>query len=169
MKKISKLFFAMILVLSVCLITGCGKQEKITEENVSTIEEEKPVTVASSLVEQFKTEIKDNKNLEEVANKLAENEKLSIMTMVEVLDKKSDIFGFNTTIKNFKTGVAIKASISTIPFVAYIFEVENPEEFQTTLKENANLRWNICTEADDMESAIYENYVFFVMSRSSFE
>ena len=59
--------------------------------------------------------------------------------------------------------------IGTIPFVAYIFEVDNPKEFASTLKEQANLRWNICTEADEMQTSIVDNYVFFVMSPSNFE
>ena len=59
--------------------------------------------------------------------------------------------------------------IGTIPFIAYIFEVENPKKFAETLEEDAQLNWNICTEADEMKTTIVDNYVFFVMSPTSFE
>ena len=39
----------------------------------------------------------------------------------------------------------------------------------TNLKENADLRWNICTEADEMEAAVFDHYVFFVMSPKNFD
>ena len=59
--------------------------------------------------------------------------------------------------------------ISTIPFIAYIFEVEEPKEFVKILEENAQLNWNICVEADEMKTTIVDNYVFFIMSPKSFE
>ena len=52
--------------------------------------------------------------------------------------------------------------------VANYFQ-KNPKEFAKVLEENAQLNWNICTEADEMKTTIVDNYVFFVMSPTSFE
>ena len=62
--------------------------------------------------------------------------------------------------------------IGTIPFVGYVFVLEegaDVDAFMTTLKDNGDLRWNICTEAEEMVVDHVENRVFFVMSPKSFE
>lgn len=62
--------------------------------------------------------------------------------------------------------------ISTIPFVGYIFtlaEDADVDAFVTLLKDNANLRWNICTEADELTVEKSGNTVFFLMSPLSLE
>ena len=55
------------------------------------------------------------------------------------------------------------------PAKAYVFEVDNPEEFKKTLEDKAQLNWNICTVADEMKITIEGDYVFFIMSPESFE
>lgn len=116
-----------------------------------------------------KKEIKNEKDIKEVADKIAQNEILEIETDVASLGKKDYISGFQTEIKDFKKAVTIRPMISTIPFLAYIFEVEDAEKFEETLKSNADLRWNICTEADEMKTAVVDNYVFFIMAPKTFE
>ena len=62
--------------------------------------------------------------------------------------------------------------IGTIPFVGYIFEVEDGTDvdaFMETLKDNANLRWNICTEAEEMTAEKSGSRVLFVMGPLSFD
>lgn len=85
------------------------------------------------------------------------------------INKGDYISGFQKEIKDFKTAYAIRPMIGTIPFVAYIFEVENANEFAEELKSSADLRWNICTEADEMHAVVSGDYVFFVMSPKNFE
>lgn len=78
----------------------------------------------------------------------------------------------NTEIKGFKEGAMFAPQIGTIPFVGYIFTLENASDtasFISTLKSSADLRWNICTEADEMITGSVGNKVFFVMSPISFE
>ena len=63
-------------------------------------------------------------------------------------------------------------AIGTIPFVGYVFVLEDGadvEGFKTTLKDNANLRWNICTMAEEMVCESEGNTVFFLMCPTSFE
>ena len=126
-------------------------------------------SVAFVLTKQFQEEIKKEKDIEKLASAIAKNEVLGTSMDVAVLGKDDYISGFQTEIKGFDKVVTIRPMIGSIPFVAYIFEVENAKEFAENLKSNADLRWNICTEADDMEVAVVDNYVFFVMSPENFE
>lgn len=76
----------------------------------------------------------------------------------------------NAEITGFKEGVMFSPMISTIPFIGYIFILEDnvdAEEFIKTLKDNADLRWNICTEADEMIVDYSGNTVFFLMCPNS--
>ena len=53
--------------------------------------------------------------------------------------------------------------IGSIPFVGYVFVLEDgtdKTEFISNLKENANLRWNICVEAEEMVTGVAGNKVF---------
>ena len=78
----------------------------------------------------------------------------------------------NTEIKGFKEGAMFAPMIGTIPFVGYVFTLDdstNASDFISTLKSAANLRWNICTSADEMVTGSAGNKVFFVMCPKSFD
>lgn len=166
MKNLKLVLIIISLVLSLCSITGCKKNQEISNKENQEIEKE---TVASTLAKQFKEEIKDEKDILKVANNISKNEIMAISTEVITIENNNYISGFQTEIKDYNKAVSIVPIIGTIPFVAYIFEVENAESFAENLRSNANLRWNICTEADNMEIAIENNYVFFVMSPENFD
>ena len=165
MKKFKLVLIVTALVFTSCLLTGCGKDNKDKEDTNNNKEK----TVAQTLVSQFEDEIKKEKDIEKVAKKLSENKVLEIQLDVSTVKKGDYVSGFKTEIKDFNSSVVIRPIIGSIPFVAYIFEVDNPEEFSKNLKENADLRWNICTEADNMEISIVDNYVFFIMSPENLE
>lgn len=171
MKKFKFIFtMCTILSLSVCLLTGCANNEvKEDKQDEKQEEKQEEKTVATILGQQFESEIKNEKNIEKVANKIAENEVFEISVDVSKINKGDYISGFQKEIKDFKTAYAIRPMIGTIPFVAYIFEVENANEFAEELKSSADLRWNICTEADEMHAVVSGDYVFFVMSPKNFE
>lgn len=166
MKKFKLGLVIAVLVFGACLLTGCGNNDSAKEDNSPKNEEK---TIAITLRDQFNEEIKNDKDLESVANKLAKNDAIKVMLNVETMGKKDYISGFKTEIKDFKSAVTIRPMISTIPFIAYIFEVEKPEEFAEKLKSNADLRWNVCTEADELEVSVVDNYVFIVMSPKNFD
>ena len=159
MKK--TLTFLLLILSCTFLITGCGKKEEEPKNNDNT--------VAVNLVQEFKKEINETKNIKKVAKKLAESD--ANMPALEVADmtKADYLMGFKEQITGYKKAYVIAPTISTIPFIAYIFESDNPTELANTLKEQANLRWNICTEADEMQIAVVDNYVFFVMSPNNFD
>lgn len=161
MKKNKILLIISIFVLSVSFLTGCG-----TKENTTQVENK---TVANTLSETFEKEIKKQKDIEKIAQTLSESEVIVPAVQTFTISKGDYLSGFKEEIRGFDKVVGIAPMIGTIPFIAYIFEVENPKEFAETLEENAQLNWNICTEADEMKTTIVDNYVFFVMSPTSFE
>lgn len=77
----------------------------------------------------------------------------------------------NAEITGFDEGVMFGPMIGSIPFVGYVFVVpegEDVDAFMNTLKENADPRWNICTEADETVVESSGQKVFFLMCPSSF-
>lgn len=78
----------------------------------------------------------------------------------------------NFEVKGFDTAVQFGPMIGSIPFVGYIFDLSDgtdPEAFMTDLEANANLRWNICTEAEETSFFAVNDLVFFAMHPSTFE
>ncbi len=78
----------------------------------------------------------------------------------------------NAEIKGFKSGAMFAPMIGSIPFVGYVFELSDGTDassFISTLKSNADLRWNICVAADEMVTGSVGNKVFFVMCPTSLE
>lgn len=71
--------------------------------------------------------------------------------------------GFSNEVSGFTKGVKFSPMIGAIPFVGYVFEAENPDEFLAAISDIADPRWNICTEADETVSAVRGNLVFFMM------
>jgi len=166
MKKHSFVFMMTILVSMIFFVSGCGQKSAVKEDSSQKTGEK---SVAETLAQQFKEEIKNEKDIVKVASSIAENKVLEIATDVAVLGVEDYISGFQTEIKNFNQAVVIRPVIGSIPFIAYIFDVEHGQDFAKNLKENADLRWNICTEADEMKAEVFDHYVFFVMSPKSFD
>lgn len=166
MKKF-KLFMAIAVVFTATFMTGCEKPKDDIKENTEQKQEEN--TVAKTLGKQFESEIENEKDIEKVAKKIAENEILEISVDAFQVKSGDYLSGFQKEIKDFKNAYVIRPMIGTIPFIAYIFEVENSSEFAEELESSADLRWNICTEADEMHVVVRGDYVFFVMSPKTFE
>lgn len=161
MKK-RNLLFILVIIGGLFLLSGCSKEEEVKPK-------EKDTSVAGILTSQFKEEMKKSKDSYEVIQKISKNEKIAISVDVIELKNGDYVDGFDTEIKGYKKAYAIKPMIGSIPFVAYLFEVDDAKEFEKKLNDNANLRWNICTEADNKSSAVVDHYVFFVMAPKSFE
>ena len=75
--------------------------------------------------------------------------------------------GFNAeSITGFSECVAVAPMMSTIPFLGYIFKLADDADvdaFIANLEASANLRWNICTEAEELTCKAVDNTVFFLM------
>ncbi len=135
---------------------------------------EKPVvtTLGKTLLADFKTKAASGMSSQEIADGLLANPAIKFgggaMPVEEGL-----LSGFdNAEIKGFKTGVMFAPMIGSIPFVGYVFELENATDapsFIANLEKNANRRWNICVEADEMVTGSAGNKVFFVMCPTTLE
>ena len=76
------------------------------------------------------------------------------------------------TIEGYQSAACFMPMIGSIPYVGYIFEVEDGidiHNFIADLTENCNPRWNICVEADETLVGAFGNKVFFLMCPISAE
>lgn len=163
MKKTIAIILAalMMLAVSACGTGGTGSTEPATDPA--------PTTVGTKLLADFKT--LTDKTPQEIADALLTNEEIQFMPATMPVEE-GFLNGFNEEIKGFEEGVMFGPAIGTIPFVGYIFTVADGGDvaaFVKTLEDNANLRWNICTEAEEMICEAEGNTVFFVMCPTSFE
>lgn len=163
MKRIIALLLAAIMVLS---MVACGT----TKEDDKKEEAKKPETVGEILLNEFK----DNPEgtAQEIAERIIGNEIIPFMGGANPIEP-GFLSGFdNVEITDFKEGCMFGPMMGTIPFVGYIFVLEDGADvdaFVSTLKDNANLRWNICTEAEELTVESEGNTVFFLMSPKEFE
>lgn len=181
MKKILSIILALTLVLS---LAACGgktepevveperePEEIVVEDKVE--EPEEVLTVAQQLNTMFQEKAAASTDVVSLAKELVSHEIIPFMgDAMPVEPGFLNGFGENE-IKGFKEGAMFAPMIGTIPFVGYVFEVDDTEttveDFKTMLKNEANLRWNICTEADEMFVESLDNTVLFIMSPIAFE
>ncbi len=134
-------------------------------------EESAKKSVGNTLLDAFKKENPSSSALS-IAEKLISHEIIAFMGgAVEV--EEGFLSGFdNTEIKGFKEGAMFCPMIGTVPFVGYVFTLDgsvSAGDFINNLKSSANLRWNICTKADEMVTGSNGDKVFFVMCPTAFE
>lgn len=150
--------FYLVIVMTL-LLAGCNKNK--TNGN----------TPAQILYHEFTELTSTNKDiaLEDLAAKLAKNSIIDFATdYMPVVP--GYLNGFSSNITGFDEGVMFGPMIGAIPFIGYVFKVTSDKNnFIEQLKDNADLRWNICTQADEMVVSENNNYVFFVMSPESFD
>lgn len=184
MKKLSLLLVVCMMILS---LAGCKKETNtstetsvstsVSEDNNLTSNETTPDasvdtnegepsegsedTLGKQLSAKFLEEIEKTTNLEEIANSFVGM--TEFMGMVMPIEEEGYLMGFSSDITGFKACVQYAPMIGSIPFVSYLFEVEDAESFKDTLLANADPRWNICTSATETECVTSGNYVFFAM------
>lgn len=150
MKKILALMLAMILVISV---VACGKNNDTTTTPTETTDSTNEV-------------VNPNVSAEDIMKAISEIDDLKEFSMMMDKAEEGYLRGFNEEIKGFKNGYTMGPIIGTIPFVGYVFQTEDNESAKAlleTLKSKANMRWNICTEADTMITDVKGNFVLFFM------
>lgn len=156
MKKIISILLAISLIFALC---ACGGKSE-TEPQKST---------AQQLLADFKDKLESEKDINVLAQTLVETLPFSGVS-IEV--EPGYLSGFTDEITGFSKGAMFGPMIGSIPFVGYIFELESSSDADTfvqLLKDKADLRWNICTSADEMLVEAVDGTVFFVMSPASFE
>ena len=146
-------------------------EEGTTEESGNEVSGD---TVGAALAQEFHALKAENAEItaQEMADAILANPMIQFGgTSMEVEEGLLTGFG-NAEIKGFTDGVMFAPMIGSIPFVGYVFTLEegaDVDAFLQTLKDNADPRWNICTEAEETVVENADNMVFFVMCPSQFE
>ncbi len=111
---------------------------------------------------------------EELANQLLAAGVIpeEIMMAAMALEANQEFFtGFgNYTITGYESGAVFMPMIGVTPIMGYIFDLPegaDVDAFIQNLSNNADLRWNVCTSADQMAIGAYETTVFFLMCPNS--
>ncbi len=169
MKKIIALIIAGLMVLS---FAACGGNTEETTAADETTEAASDLTAAATFAEVFKAEAaKEGATTNSIATALSTHESVAFAPMV--LDvEEGFLAGFTSEITGFTSCTSFAPMIGSIPFVSYVFELSedaDKDAFIATLDETADLRWNVCVEAEEKLSATEGNFVYFVMSPLSFE
>jgi len=158
MKKIVSLILVAVMVLS---MTACGNSGEEAKD---------PETVGEILLADFKVNAEGT--AQEVVDSILQNEILPFET-AKMPVEPGLLTGFdNAEITGFKEGVMFAPMMGTIPFVGYVFVLEDGADvdaFTKSLEDSANLRWNVCTEAEELVVDSEGNTVFFLMCPTQFE
>ena len=160
MKRFISLVLAMTMAIS---LVACGGTK-----------EEVPTTVGGILASDFKAKAVANEEMsaQEMADALLTNEIIPFAGAAMPVEQ-GWLMGFGEAeITGFSEGVMFAPMIGSIPFVGYVFTLDegaDVDAFMQTLKDNANPRWNVCVEAEETIVENADNMVFFVMCPSQFE
>ena len=147
------------------------KPEEKPAEKPAEKPQSSPQTLGTTLLADFKSKA-SSMGTEELANALVQNPAIKFMGGAMPVEEGL-LSGFdNAEIKGFKSGAVFMPMIGSIAFIGYVFELDNAADipaFISTLEKNANMRWNICVEAEEMVTGSSGNKVFFVMCPTSLE
>ena len=121
---------------------------------------EKPSTVGDALLATFRAN--KDKSISAIADACLANDVI-LFSGASVPVEAGYLAGFDEEISGFTSAVMFSPMIGTIPFVGYVFESDDANALAENLKKTANLRWNICTEAEQMICEVSGNKVFFLM------
>ena len=168
--------FFLTLIKSMMFFTG-SYSINVFPEPLKPQEEQKPevpetTSVGKTLLKDFESKASTATNMQELAQSLVENPIIQFMGGAMEIEE-GYLSGFdNVEIKGFKSGAMFAPMIGSIPFVGYVFTLDegaDVDAFMQNLKDNANPRWNICTEAEETIVENADNMVFFVMCPAQFE
>lgn len=76
----------------------------------------------------------------------------------------------NYEVTGFEEGATFGPMMGSIPFVGYVFKLPadaDVDAFMTGLKDNANMRWQICVEAEELIAEADGSTVFFLMTKKN--
>ena len=129
-------------------------------------------TVGETLLATFKAN--STGTAEEIANAVITDPSIPFMGMAMAINPTDWEFlsGLGEAKIEYEEAAMFGPMIGTIPFIGYIFNVAegtDVEAFKTMLSDNADLRWNICTAADELVIDNVGNTVFFLMCPATFE
>lgn len=159
MRAVSALLAALLLLG----LTACGGEE--TKE---------PETMGQILLQEFETQYQADPqaDLDAMAQAILSQEVIGFQGTTAPVEPGT-LMGFGgTPIQGFSQGVMFAPLIGAIPFLGYLFRLDagtDGDAFVKTLQDNADLRWNICTQADECIVQREGDVVFFLMCPRSME
>ena len=158
-KRLTAIFLAVLAVLT---LAACGQGETA------------PGTMGTMLAQVFEERGKADPNLDltDLGNTLMNDSGLPIDGEVTPVEPGLLMGCGNDEITGFAEGVMFAPVIGTSPFVGYLFRLDagtDGDAFVQTLKDQADPRWNICTEADETVVRREGDVVFFVMCPQSMD
>lgn len=191
MKKLISLLMALIMVLSLVACTGNADEnaepENEVEENVtddtenettddatgSTDAETTDATLGQTMFMDFQETVEANPDMtaQEIADDLMTNPAI-LFAPATMPVEEGFLSGFSNEITGFEEATMFAPMIGSIPFVGYIFTLEegaDADAFVQNLISNADMRWNICVEAEEMIADHVDNTVFFLMCPAELE
>ena len=150
-------------------------EAEVVEEETQVQEEAAVVgdTLGQTLLAAFEQEVGANEQAgaQELADALITNEAIKFAGATMPVEA-GFLMGFASEISGFEEGVMFAPMIGTIPFVGYVFTMADgadTDAFMQTLTDNADPRWNICTEAEETVVEKIGNKVFFLMCPTALE
>ena len=185
-----KLLVTVLTTVLVASMVACGSKNDVVTETTETITTETVETETTEMVESevtteaeatdgtagqillaaFREMMAANPEMtaQEAADALIANEIIQFMGGTMPVEEGL-LGGFdNAEITGFEEATAFMPMMGSIPFVGYIFDMPEDadlEAFMTTLKDNANMRWQICVEAEEMVVEAIDDKVFFLMCK----
>ena len=153
MKKI------LICLLTLLVLVGCGqKDDNIT----SNVERPSSDTLGGKLANAFLDEAANSDDPVTIAEAIA-GKNYTEYNLVVAEVEPGWLNGFSNDITEFTSGVCFQPMIGTIPFVAYMLKTDNVDALTKQLEDNHDMRWNICTEAEEKVCYTSGSLVFFAM------
>lgn len=148
----------MVVLMALLLLCGCSSEKK----------PEEPATLGQAVLSVFRNETSDDKAVLEIAEKILEAECIEFNGFAMEAEE-GYLNGFTCEIHGFNEGAVFSPMISSIPFIGYVFRTDDTEGLMKELREHADMRWNICTEADEMIVESKGSTVFFLMCPKTME
>jgi len=148
------------------------KPSQTPEKEPDKSPSQEATTLGQTLLSDFKSKAASGMSISDIADSILKNPAIKF-SGASMSVEPGLLSGFdNAEITGFKSGVMFAPMIGSIAFVGYVFELENASDTQafiTNLRNNANLRWNICVAADEIVTGSSGNKVFFVMCPTALE
>lgn len=165
MKKVISIAITFVLIL---MFTACGS--KVASNSYDIYEGD---TMGAKIYQGFIDKMTTNPNAsaQELADDILLNPVIDFMGAAMPVEE-GYLAGFKDEVRGFKEAVMFSPMIGSIPFVGYVFTLndsKDAESFKKTLENLADPRWNICTQADETVIKACGDKIFFLMCSNETE
>ncbi len=164
MKKIIKLILICLITLN---FTGCSSQNVPEHTYIKK-------TLSYYLINEFHDYVSINKDVkvEELSKHLIQIERIEFKGSAKEIDEGYLDGIINYKVTDFKNGAMIKANKTKIPFIGYLFEVDQSTDTQLfieNLKTNADKQYKTLLDDEDIYIEKENNIIFFLICPDNIE